>query len=455
MLTPAADDGLFDDLRAREFARLDEQGIAYLDHTGAALYGRSQALAYAERLGRGVFGNPHSEHAPSKASEAHLDAARAATLAFLAADPDLYTVCFTANATAAIKLVGESYPFSPNRALVVTADNHNSVNGMRLFAARRGAATHVLPLASNLSLHEPEAHLDGIAARSEGGLFAFPAQSNFAGSRHPMSLVEGAQARGFDVLIDAAGGGPATSLSLRNTPADFVALSFYKLFGLPTGVGALVARRTALERLERPWFAGGAVHFVSVAHARHRLIDGHAGFEDGTPNFLDIAALQDSFEFLARIPRQALQARLERTTRAAVTALRALRHPDGAPQVRLYGTPDAPGHTGCVAFNLLTPEGDVVAYQAVEAWTREAGVALRGGCFCNPGAAERAFDFDRHDLPAALDALDDDGFTPERLSQALGPQATVGALRLSVGPATNADDIRRAIEALATLRYVS
>ena len=36
------------------------------------------------------------------------------------------------------------------------------------------------------------------------GLLAFPAQSNFSGVHHPLALVAEAQARGFDVLLDAA-----------------------------------------------------------------------------------------------------------------------------------------------------------------------------------------------------------------------------------------------------------
>lgn len=43
-----------------------------------------------------------------------------------------------------------------------------------------------------------------------------------------------------------------------------MAVSFYKMFGYPTGVGALVAKKSFLEKLERPWFAGGNVEVVQV-----------------------------------------------------------------------------------------------------------------------------------------------------------------------------------------------
>jgi hypothetical protein len=53
----------FDALRAREFARLDAHGHAYLDYAATALYGASQLRAHHAVLADGVFGNPHSESA--------------------------------------------------------------------------------------------------------------------------------------------------------------------------------------------------------------------------------------------------------------------------------------------------------------------------------------------------------------------------------------------------------
>ena len=57
-----------------------------------------------------------------------------------------YTAVFTANATGALKLVGEAYPFTAGSRLLLTVDNHNSVNGIREFACARGAAVEYAPL---------------------------------------------------------------------------------------------------------------------------------------------------------------------------------------------------------------------------------------------------------------------------------------------------------------------
>jgi selenocysteine lyase/cysteine desulfurase len=437
----------FDALRRREFARLDAGGHCYLDYTGSALYGSSQLQAQAQLLEGGLFGNPHSESAPSRASTALVEQARECVLRFFDVDARSHAVCFTANASAAIKLVAESYPFGRRRHLLLSADNHNSVNGMREYARQAGAKTAVLPLQPGLELAAP---LDIVKewTRYGSGLLAFPAQSNFSGVLHPLALVRQARELGFDVLLDAAAFVPSHALSLRDCPADFTALSFYKLFGYPTGLGALVVRREALARLRRPWFAGGTVRYVSVQADTHRLHEGAEGFEDGTPDFLGIAALPAGFALLDQVGMPRLQARVAALTGDLLCQLQSLRQPGGAPLIRLYGPPDPARRGGCVTFNILDTHGNPLPYARVEAAARAAGIAVRGGCFCNPGAAEAAFGAEPARLARCLRELDR-CFTPQGLAACTGTAA--GAVRASLGLANNAADIARLVALLAGL----
>jgi selenocysteine lyase/cysteine desulfurase len=439
----------FDALRAREFARLDAQGMRYLDFAASGLYGQCQVDAYAERLGANVYGNPHSVHAPSLASTEDVRRAKAAVLAFFDADPDVYTVCLTANTSAALKLVAESYPFSARRPLVLASDNHNSVVGAREFARARGARVATLPLDAALRLDSPRARLADLARDEGPGLLAFPVQSNFSGVKHDLALVKTAQALGYDVLLDAAAAGAAGGISLREYDAEFLACAFYKLFGLPTGLGALLAKRTALARLARPWFAGGTVEFVSLALGRHRLREGEEGFEDGTPNFLAAGAVESGFALLAQVPRAQLQTRLEGLTARFLDAAQALRHPDGAPMIALYGPRDMAARGATVAFNVLDREGHCLPYALVEERARQSHVAIRGGCFCNPGAGEQALGLHRFDIGACLDRLGGN-FSHARLQACLGPGAAVGALRLSLGLPSNAADVDSLLAVLAS-----
>ena len=447
-LGSATRDPLFTALRDREFARLDEIGLAYLDYTGSALPAARQFRSQEDILGRGVFGNPHADSAPSRRSTAALDEARALLLAHLDADDAEYTVCFTANATGAIKLVVESFPFSPNGSYVLTADNHNSLNGAREYARRGGAHVAYVAVDDELRLVGAAPRLDDVSSKRGPKLFAFPAQSNFSGVRHPLDLIEVAQRRGFDVLLDAAAYLPSSPLSLRRHRPEFVALSFYKLFGYPTGLGALVARRDALGRLRRPWFAGGTVEYVSVQNDLHSLLPDGAAFEDGTPHFLGAAALPAGFSLLAEVGMARLSAHVARLTNALLTRLGALVHRDGSPAVCLYGPGDRGARGGAVAFNVIAPDGRVVPYWIVEERARELGVAVRGGCFCNPGAAEAAFGFAREAAAHCLRTAGRHGaFTVQRFATCMNDSGdvAVGAVRASLGLANNDADVDRLI----------
>jgi len=438
-------------LRAREFSRLTETGEAYLDYAGAALYGSSQLRDYQALLATGVFGNPHSEHRPSRDSTDAIEAARARVLRLFNVTTATHAVCFTANCTAAIKLVAESYPFSARCGLLLSADNHNSVNGVREYARRADAPVSYLPISTDLRLEDPTDALPH-AARAGNGLLAFPAQSNFSGVRHPLTLVDDARAHGFHVLLDAAAFVAAAPLDLSVTPADFTVLSFYKLFGFPTGVGALVARRDALAALRRPWFAGGTVTYASVQHGRHRLRDSHEGFEDGTPNFLGVAALASGHDLIDRVTLPRIASHTAALTAQAIAGLSDLRHSNGAPLVRIYGPRDRRDCGSTIAMNALTDDGAVVPYDVVESRARDVRVAVRGGCFCNPGAAEAAFAFDAARSAACFDALGD-RFSVERFASCLQSADGVGAIRVSIGLANNASDIERLIALIATFQH--
>jgi selenocysteine lyase/cysteine desulfurase len=435
----------FDALRRREFARLDEAGEIYLDYTGSAIPAASLVAAHHQQIDRAILGNPHSAHAASRRSTAMIADARAAVLEFFGVGASTHAVCFTANASAAIKLVAESYPFGPSRGLVLAADNHNSVNGLREFARGKNAPLRYLPPDDDLRLADPLEHLR--ASARGGGLFAFPAQSNFSGVEHPLTLVNGARALGFDVLLDAAAFVPTHSLDLAACDADFVVVSFYKMFGYPTGVGALVARRDALARLSRPWFAGGTVDVVSVQNDRHALRGGGEAFEDGTPNFASIGAVPAGLDLLRGIGMRAIDTRVRALTAKFLGALQELSHPNGAPLVTIYGPRDASRRGGTVAFNVLDSSGRVQPYEPIEIDLSDRKIFVRGGCFCNPGAAEAAFHFDAETEARCLSSLEG-RFTVSRLAECLGSNVAVGALRASIGVPTTETDLNRAIGAL-------
>jgi selenocysteine lyase/cysteine desulfurase len=433
-----------DELRATEYSYLDEGGHVYLDYTGSGLPARSQLAGHATRLLSGVYGNPHSDNPTSSAATVLVERARAAVLRYFNASADQYAVIFTPNATGACRLVGEAYPFGRRTRLVLTADNHNSVNGIREYAARAGARVAYVGLhGRELRLSEP----DMLAAIGRGhgcrpGLFAYPAQSNFSGVRHPLAWVARAQAAGYDVLLDAAAYVPTSRLDLSVVQPEFVAISWYKVFGFPTGVGCLLARHDALARLRRPWFAGGTIMGVSVDGGWHQMLAGEAGFEDGTVNFLSIPDVTVGLDWISGVGIDLIHQRVAMLTSWLLDCLGRMRHSSGAPVARVYGprTPIARG--GTVALNFLDPDGRVIDERAVSRDSSAAGISLRTGCFCNPGAGEAAFGLTRRDLRAAWRALSRDRGTPamdQYLSLVGLP--TGGAVRVSLGVASTLNDV--------------
>lgn len=443
---PAFDpDGTFAALRAAEYGRLDELDEVYLDYTGGGLHAASQIDAHAELLRTTVLGNPHSNNPTSLATTALVERARAKVHEFFGAPADDYLCVFTANASAALRLVGEAYRFGPGSTFALTFDNHNSVNGIREFARRRGARIEYIPVVA------PELRLDrgatsatlAAADRNQHNLFAFPAQSNFSGVQHPLDLVDEAHAAGWDVLVDAAAFVPTNRLDLAQLGADFVSVSFYKIFGFPTGVGCLLVRRDRLGTLQRPWFAGGTITIASVQGDGHYLHDDEAGFEDGTVDYLNLPAVTTGLEHVERVGRDAIHERVMALTAWLLDALAELRHANGAPLVHVHGPTDTSGRGGTVTFTMRDPDGRPIDDRRVEELANRVEISLRTGCFCNPGAGEIAHHLGAAQMRAWFGRNEAVSFLQLRAELLTEHDLLVAAIRVSVGIASNFTDVFR------------
>jgi molybdenum cofactor sulfurtransferase len=432
---------ILDELRRTEYRRLDARGDVYLDYTGGSLYAESQLEEHLAIVRDGVYGNPHSVNPSSSASTALVDRARAAVLRYFNACPSEYVCIFTPNATGALRLVGEAYPFGPRDRFLATFDNHNSVNGIREFVRARGARTAYVPLDGpglRVTDETLERYLDeGIGGRNK--LFAYPAQSNFSGVKHPLEWIAAARERGWDVLLDCAAFVPTNALDLSTCKPDFVAISFYKMFGYPTGLGALLARVPTLDRLRRPWFAGGTVVAASVQGDTVAPQSGHARFEDGTVDYLGIPAVEIGLRHLERIGVETISRRVEALGTWLLEALQRLRHSDGSPVTRIYGPATWDRRGATVALNFLHPDGRVVDERFVDLLAAANNISVRTGCFCNPGAGEAAFALSREAMTSV--ELSDEMALDDYLERVGMP--TGGAVRVSLGLASNFADVYR------------
>jgi molybdenum cofactor sulfurtransferase len=435
---------VLDELRRTDFARLDRGGHVYLDYTGGGLFASSQLRDHIQLLEGKVFGNPHSVNPTSAASTELVERARSYVLEFFGASPDEYVAIFTPNATGALRLVGEAYPFHSGDRFLVTFDNHNSVNGIREFARARGADTTYIPSVAP-DLRVDATTLSRYLTDTRGdhhNLLAYPAQSNFSGVHHPLDWIEQAHQHGWDVLLDAAAYVPTNPLDLGRWHPDYVALSFYKMFGWPTGVGCLIARRDALAKLQRPWFSGGTIVAAFVQREYYQSAPGAAHFEDGTVNYLNLPAVEIGLRFLDRIGLQTIHARVGALGAWLVDALRSLQHTNGASAAIVYGPRTWQARGATIAFNFLHPDGRVVDERYVDRVASRHNVSLRTGCFCNPGAGEIAFTISRETLVGGEFG---DAMSLEDYIREIGLPSG-GAIRASLGIATNFSDVYRFIK---------
>lgn len=432
-----------DALRKKDYARLDAGEHIYFDYTGGGIYAESQIEKHQQLLRENVFGNPHSSNPTSQAATQMVEGTRASILKFFNADPAEYLAVFTANASGALKLIGESYPFSSGRYLL-TFDNHNSVNGIREFAHARGAEVTYIPVALP-DMRVDAAQLDReLSKPSSSGhnLFAYPAQSNFSSVKHPLEWIEQAHARGWDVLLDAAAYVPTNKLDLSKVNPDFVPISFYKIFGYPTGLGALIARKSALAKLHRPWFAGGTITVASVQGDKYYLADGAPAFEDGTLDYLNIPAIEIGLKHIESIGYDAISERVKTLTGWLLENLMRMKHSNGEPLARLFGPNSTEGRGGAVTVNFYDKNGKVIDHRFIESEANKVNISLRTGCFCNPGAGEIALGISRVELDVCFTSQGhEDRLSIDDFRSCIDGKSS-GAVRISVGMVTNFNDVQ-------------
>ncbi|XP_007240365.3 molybdenum cofactor sulfurase [Astyanax mexicanus] len=413
------------ELIQREFTRIKD--ITYLDHAGTTLFPESQVKRFYEDISRNVYGNPHSHNPSSRLTHDTVESVRYRILEHFNTSPEEYSVIFTASCTAALKLLADSFPWVSasgdhlGSLFCFLTDNHTSVLGIRGVTGPKGVKT--VPV----SPQEVEAKAKDFPVAVHSGhecsvphLFCYPAQSNFSGRKYPLSYVKGVQSqqlypacehRGrWFVLLDAACFVGCSPLDLKQHPADFVPISFYKMFGFPTGLGALLVRNEAAELLKKGYFGGGTAaaylagedYFVPRSNVANR-------FEDGTISFLDIISLHHGFDVLYKLTGNMVNIQLHTFGLARYTymMLSCLQHNNGQPVARIYCDnefEDASEQGAVLNFNLLDCLGRVVGYSQVDKMACLFNIHMRTGCFCNTGACQAYLSISNQEVKRNLQA---------------------------------------------------
>ncbi|KAK6387416.1 hypothetical protein LTS17_000684 [Exophiala oligosperma] len=439
--------GHIERLRHREYPSL--LTTTYLDHAGTTLYAKSFIDAYHRDLTSNLYGNPHSESPASWLATERVEDARLAVLDYFHACPDEFDVVFTANATAAIKVVSDCFR-DQGFWYGFHKDCHNSLVGVREVATKGSRCfTSDTEIEEWISQRTP--------SPSAGlRLFAYPAQSNMTGYRPPLEWPQrirsphsGSDQLNF-VLLDAASYLTTGRLDLTDSEQapDFITMSFYKIFGYPD-LGALIVKKSARDALSRrKYFAGGTVDMVTVIGGAFHVFKGtniHDFLEDGTVPFHNIVALGHAIQ----AQNQLFGSAVTISNHAACLSkwlfdeLSHLRHANGEPVVIMhkdegatYGDTQTQGPI--IAFNIKKADGTIVWKSHFETLAIASGFQLRTGGVCNPGGIASMLTLKHWELRRNYEegARCGDGI------DVIGAKST-GIIRVSLGAMSTHGDVER------------
>ncbi|KAI1083611.1 PLP-dependent transferase [Whalleya microplaca] len=458
-------------LRQKEYPHMND-GV-YLDHSGATIYAKSTVDSFCAKMVTNLYGNPHSENFPAKLSGDVVDQVREKTLNFLGASPKEFDLVFVANATAAIKLVADSFRDLSEKTrdrrfwYGYHKDAHTSIVGVRELTYGQ---SHCFANDQEVErwLHSPETSFVNRYHPGGLGLFAYPGQSNMSGRRLPLSwpgiLRESGYLQNTYTLLDAAALAMTfpmeTVFQDVDQAPDFTCLSLYKIFGFPD-IGALIVRKESGHILTlRKYFGGGTVSMVGTLGENWHRSKGlqtptyklHEGLEDGTLPFHSILALGEAIDVHKRL--YGSMGRISDHTSYLISRLfrgmASLCHSNGQPVCRVYNEngdfEDSEKQGSAIAFNILRANGQHVPYSDVERSANAAGIYIRSGGVCNPGGIFTALGYEPWMTQRALSAGHHCGSNGISVIHRL----PTGIVRASLGAMSTKQDVDTFIEFLRT-----
>ncbi|GAM84909.1 hypothetical protein ANO11243_029110 [Dothideomycetidae sp. 11243] len=444
-------------MREEQFPML--KGSLYLDHAGTTLTSKLVMDKFHAEMMSHLYGNPHSFSQASQQTSHTIDNVRLRLLRLFNANPDHFDVVFTANATAAIKLVGDIFRDAPGGfEYGYHVEAHTSLVGLRELAASQRCFVDdkevVQWLAGGTSMTE-----------SSGGssiqLFAYPGQSNLNGRKLPLEWSSQARSTMSNTrtyaLLDAAALVATSSFDLGNPESapDFTALSLYKIFGFPD-LGALIVRKRSAHVFDhRRYFGGGTVDMVLTSlsanpdegpHHFTKTSSLHDRLEDGTLPYHSIAALgvamaahQQLFQSLDRVARHT-----SFLARKLYEGVSGLRHDNGKPAASIHVSKASELYLNhrfqgpVVSFNLLSPSGLWISNAEFEKLAFARSVNVRTGSLCNPGGTALHLELTSEEIRNNFDA----GYRCGSDADVLNDKPT-GMIRASLGAMSTMADVEK------------
>ncbi len=372
--------------------------VVYLDHAATSPMRPAVLAAYTAALP--LVGNPSSIHGAGQAARATLEEGREAVAASLGADP--VEVVLTGGGTEAVNLgikglfwARNSTPLQRPRILVPRAEHHATIDSVEWLRDHEGAVLDWIDVdeLGRIRLDSLEAAL--AAGGDEVALVTALWANNEVGTLQPVREIVARAARsGVPVHVDAIAAYGSVPVDFRESGAAALSVSAHKIGG-PVGIGALlVSRGTSIEPL---------MHGGGQQRSRSGTQDAAAAAAFGVA-----ASLVDP---VASAELAVLRDRLVAGVHATV------------PGAVLRGDPDPAGRLpGNAHLTFAGCEGDSLLFLL-----DVAGFAVSTGSACQAG------------VPEASHVL---------LAMGLGEDDARGALRVTLGHDTTADEIDALLAAL-------
>jgi len=329
-------------------------------------------------------GNASSVHAEGRAARALIEKARAEVAALVGAEPK--NVTFTsggteANALALTPAIETRSERAPRDKLFVSAVEHPSVRS----GGRFGSVTE-LPVDTDGRVQL--APLPQLLSAAQRPLVSVMLANNETGVIQPIAEIAAIVHAANGLLhVDAVQGPGRIACDIEALGADLMTVSAHKIGG-PQGAGALIRRGDI--HIAEPLIRGGGQERNTRAGTEN--VAAIAGF--------GAAAAETKQRDPARIAamRDELEAELRQITPEIVVFGA---HVARLPNTTLFALPGAKAETAIIAFDLN-------------------GIAASSGSACSSGKVQ-----------------------PSHVLAAMGvdPALAMGAIRLSIGPTTNSNDV--------------
>ena len=417
---------------------VERSGAVYLDSAGAPIPSQLMLKNIFDSMVSHPLGNPHSSGITnvgagdfSSRSSHVINDTRDVVLKYFGATAEQYDLVFTAGSTDAIKLVGETFPFGENGIYIYPSNAHTSLLGIRCYSNN----VRCIPLNKLCDGCDRQGRKEDGSLINESddityNLLSISGECNFSGAKLNLQKVSNIIKNHDSIvqlvtnatvvkeasrdanlnekwlwLLDASKLAQSSSIDLSTMEyqyrPNFVAISFYKMFGYPTGLGALLIRRDSASILKKQYYGGGTIAVASAIcnYTIHRTRNPHDYLEDGTSNFYGIAAIPHGFAMYHRYGGMSqITEYLIHLTKVMITKLMLLTHDKNGNKfctiygnhydaIKLEGTSEYSQTQGpVITFNAYWENGEEIGFAEFGALAKSNSIHIRTGCFCNVGA---------------------------------------------------------------------